>query len=149
LVPDYPYPDPLQEADLVLEYTIHDMYGERLCVELRDILAAIGSKAARARWEASCVEVISSGEWGAAAVDEIHRASDEGKEVAGDRLIQLAAYFGQTIDGVFRGTLPGRGKPFVEIQSVDGSSWTVSTNDHEVVGALQARFKDVRETDAR
>jgi hypothetical protein len=107
--------------------------------DLRDLLAVLGESARRSAWTIEFLECLGDG------AEALHRASDEGRVVGGEELLEAASRLSQTIDGTFSARCSGAAAPWVVIDVIDGTWFDVQCDDAAVLAAIRARFADVRE----
>jgi hypothetical protein len=105
-------------------------------ISLKDVLTAIGREKVLAReWRARNVEAAGTPQ-PAAALEE---ASDTGRPLSGQRLLELASSDVQLYEGTLVGTGPGTGS--IEIQAIDGGHWDVE-GDESLLRTFQQKFPD-------
>jgi hypothetical protein len=112
-----------------------------LAVDLRDVLAALGQRAAKSDWRVRDV-------WATDADNDSRSAAvlanfDGSQVVSGEHLRELAADVIQVIDGVFSGFEPGATEPWVIIEAVDSSFYLVRSDDPSVLDTIRKAFQRV------
>jgi hypothetical protein len=108
-----------------------------LAFDLRDILTAIGPRIRALTWSCSDLECVGE------AAEELHRVADEGTQVDGVMLENLAGSISQVIDGRFTGRVRSDAPPEIVIQAVDSTLWEVF-GDPDALSGIQRRFSDVK-----
>jgi hypothetical protein len=79
------------------------------------------------------------------AANDLHKFSDSGQPVPGERLRALADAVSQTIDGKFSAYLAGSQIPWIKICAVDSAAFDVITIDVDVYKLIKNRFSRVTE----
>jgi hypothetical protein len=111
-----------------------------LAFDLKDILALLGDKGLTSTWLLEGVEVVDGD-----AASDLHKFSESGEAVPGERLRKLAEKVSQTIDGEFSAFLDESQGPWIRIRAVDSSAFDVITTDTDVYRAIKNRFSRVAE----
>lgn len=115
----------------------------RLAFDLKDVLEVIGTPAKDSRWRIAAVSALNGD-----AATELHSLSDEGTEIPGHLLFELANRVGQVIEGTFVALRPTGGTPWLTIYAVDSSAYDVETDDDDILARLRARFRSVHDLPA-
>lgn len=108
-----------------------------LVVDLRDVLACLGSDALKRMW--TCYDVESYGEGADDFFDVVYR----GRAIPGAELIDLSRRVVQIIKGAFYGSRPGEEMPSIVIRVVDSSFWEVFGSE-ECLRKIESGFLNVR-----
>lgn len=90
--------------------------------------------------------MIPSGECGVWAEGDYKatlEAIDEDDPVLGQNLIRMANNVSQIIDGKFTAFESGCSDPWVIVEAVDSSFYTVRSNDTSVLAKIRTAFRDV------
>jgi hypothetical protein len=108
--------------------------------DLRDVLDALGPRAARSRWHYSglCYTSASGQD-----IEAFERSP--GDLIDGTQLIAAAQQLQQVIDGHFE-AFENENTPWVVVRAVDSAWWEVWSDDHAVLDAVRSRFKVVEES---
>jgi hypothetical protein len=108
-----------------------------LAVDLRQILAAPGDRAAHSEWRLR--DVWATGEDSAATLESL----DSDTAVSGQRLRELSEDVTQIIDGVFSAFDSGSAEPWVAVEAVDSSYYLVRSGDPSVLDIIRNTFHHV------
>jgi hypothetical protein len=119
-----------------------DSDGGYLAVDLRHVLEALGERAQNSWWRMDL-------EWATDDTPEkqLETLAEQGQMVDGRTLKAAAERVVQVIDGEFAAFDPGSEEPWVTVEAVDSSYYTVRSADTSVLQAILARFRDVTEYD--
>jgi len=121
--------------------TIHDSTpNDVLSFDLADLLRIAGPSVRESTWRCHAVEAIGP------QADLLHAASDNGRSLSGDELIDIATEVTQIIDGDFVAERSNEGAPWLVIRAVDSTVYVVITNDHALIERIRAKFRDVRDS---
>jgi hypothetical protein len=107
-----------------------------LAVDLRHVFSALGSRALDSEWRVR-------GVWAEGAAEAELNAFDGNELVSGQRLATLAQNVIQVIDGEFSAFDPGNKVPWVIVEAVDSSYYTVRSDDTNVLAKIRSAFGDV------
>lgn len=119
--------------------TIHDSTPNGvLSFDLADLLRIAGPSALASIWRCRGVEAIGPD------ASRLHAASDDGRSLSGEALIDIAAGVTQVIDGDFVAEHSNDGPPWLVIRAVDSTLYIVITNDHALIARIRTEFGDVR-----
>jgi hypothetical protein len=130
----------------VQKIQIHDTKDNRLTIDLRDIPAAIGSRAVDAYWKIGDVadhseHLDATGD----GADQLERLAKSHERIGGAELIALAKGVCQIIWGEFRAYDDRLSNaPWVIIRAIDSSFYEVTTSDPRLIADIRAAFLDVR-----
>ena len=123
---------------------IRDMVsgGGYLAVDLRRVLEALGERVQNSWWRIDL-------EWATDDTTEkqLETLAKQGQMVDGRTLMAAAERVVQVIDGEFAAYEPGSEEPWVTVEAVDSSYYTVRSADPAVLQAITARFQDVTDYD--
>lgn len=122
--------------------TITDSEGGGLSFDLREVLAAIGSRVCASSWKAEGVEC--TGEMAA----DLHSASDGHEWISGDRFVSLSKGVRQVIDGVFKGYSTRDGDPWIVVCAVDSNAFDVWSDDQCVLSRVREAFGEVKDIES-
>lgn len=111
-----------------------------LTFDLRDILELLGPDVLRSRWEVNGIEAL-----GGEAAKSLHVASDQGKQLDGNQLVDIASRVDQIIDGEFLAFLPGEQEPWIVVRAIDSSAYEVSTDSLGILSRIRLQFEHVEE----
>lgn len=121
---------------------IRDMVpgGGFLAVDLRHVLDALGERALDSSWRLEDL-------WATDETEEtrLQKLADQGHLVSGRTLKEAAEVVVQVIDGVFSAFEPGRAEPWVIVEAVDSSYYTVRSREPTVLQNIRDCFRDVSE----
>jgi hypothetical protein len=114
--------------------------GGYLAVDLRHVLDALGERALNSSWRIEDV-------W---ATDDSERKllqtlADKGHPVSGRDLKEAAEAVEQVIDGEFSAFEPGHVEPWVIIEAVDSTYYTVRSQEPNVLQSIRHSFREVSE----
>jgi hypothetical protein len=117
---------------------IKDLETERnvLAVDLRHVMSALGPRALLSEWRVREV-------WAEGDAKSHLEAFDGSELVVGQRLAALAQATSQIIDGEFSAFEPGESAPWVIIEAVDSTYYTVRSEDSSVLAQVRGAFHDV------
>jgi hypothetical protein len=123
---------------------IHDMEpgGRFLAVDLRDVLDCLGERALESSWQIDGLWTIPESE-----ANPLERLANRQEPVPGRALKEAANNVGQVIDGEFVAFDPGQDKPWVIVEAVDSSYYTVRSREPPVLSSIRDRFHDVSDYD--
>ena len=107
-----------------------------LAVDLRHVLSALGSRALASDWRVREV-------WAEGDAKPEFSAFDGSELISGDRLAALAERVSQIIDGEFSAFERGGTNPWVVVEAVDSTYYTVRSEDTEVLAQIRSAFRDV------
>jgi len=117
---------------------VNDTEPERkvLAVDLRHVLSALGSRALGSEWRVR--EVWAEGD----AKPELE-AFDGSELITGLRLAALAQNVTQIIDGEFSAFESGQTTPWVVVEALDSTYYTVRSDDASILARIRSAFHDV------
>lgn len=107
-----------------------------LLIDLRDVLALLGTAATSSRWTIEGVEAI-----GTPAAELLERLSDAAATVSGDELLKIASDVSQIVDGKFSAFEDNSDSPWIVIAAVDSSAYDVTTSRSDVLDTMKNAFK--------
>jgi hypothetical protein len=117
--------------------------GRALCVDLRDILAAVGEAALTSRWR--CRDLWYTIRDGG-KMDEVRESR---RQLTGEEMQRFAATVLQTIDGRFEARSGGAAKhPWLVILAVDSSWFEVWSSKRAVLESVRTHFREVSDLPA-
>lgn len=119
---------------------IRDMVagGGYLAVDLRHVLDALGGRALDSLWRIDGLWATDDTE-----AKELERLSELQQPIPGRALKTAADRVVQVIDGEFAAFEPGRDEPWVTVEAVDSTYYTVRANDPAILKAIRDCFRDV------
>lgn len=117
---------------------IKDLEADRnvLAVDLRHVLSALGPRALASDWRVCEV-------WAEGDAKPEFRAFDGSELISGQCLAALAQNVSQIIDGEFSAFERGRSVPWVVVEAVDSSYYTVRSSEALVLEQVRRSFHDV------
>jgi hypothetical protein len=119
--------------------TIRDLTQQNvLDVDLKDILNLMNGLAIKSIWRMSNVSAL-----GTDSADAMHRLSDSGVAITGERLFELANDVWQVTDGEFDAFLDGHSSPWCVIRAVDSSAYDLLTDNDSILEAIYSRYENV------
>lgn len=107
-----------------------------LVIDLRDVLALLGTAATSSRWTIEGVEAT-----GTSAAERLERLSDAAATVSGNELMQIASEVSQIVDGKFSAFEDNSDSPWIVIAAVDSSAYDVITSRSDVLDTIKNAFK--------
>ncbi len=107
-----------------------------LAVDLRHVLSALGSRALNSEWRV--LEV-----WAEGTAQSEFESFDGSELISGQRLATLACNVRQVIDGEFSAFEHGNKSPWVVIEAVDSTYYTVRSDEATILAKVRSAFVDV------
>ena len=119
---------------------IHDMEpgGRFLAVDLRHVLDALGDRGLDSSWQIDGLWATPETE-----VNPLERLANQQEPVPGRALKDAANNVDQVIDGEFLAFEPAQDHPWVIVEAVDSSYYTVRSKDLAVLWSIRDHFRDV------
>lgn len=114
--------------------------GGYLAVDLRHVLDVLGQRALESTWRIRGLWSLPESE-----SNSLERLAHQQEPVPGRALKVAADAVDQVIDGEFRAFEPGASEPWVIVEAVDSSYYTVRSADEAVLASIRDRFSDVSE----
>jgi hypothetical protein len=111
-----------------------------LAVDLRHILTALGERAITSDWRVRDV-------WATGNSEKQLASLDEQQTISGLVLKELADNVVQIIDGVFSAFERGHSQPWVVVEAVDSSFYTVHSDEPLVLDNIRNKFQQVTNYD--
>ena len=115
---------------------IKDTKEQVLAVDLRHVLSALGPRALSSGWRVREV-------WAEGDAKPEFRAFDGSELISGQRLMTLAQNVIQIIDGEFEGFDPAQEIPWVVVEAIDSTYYTVRSHEASVLKQVRSAFNDV------
>ena len=119
---------------------IRDMEPGRkvLAVDLRHVLDAIGKRALESSWQID-------GLWSTPETEAnpLERLANQQEPVPGRTLKEAADNVDQVIDGEFMAFEAGQDDPWVVVEAVDSTYYSVRSKESDVLSSIRDRFRDV------
>jgi hypothetical protein len=106
--------------------------------DVKDVLPFLGNAIFGSNWRCKWVECIGE------SAEELHRVSDEAKEVDGREFVELITHLQQTIDGRFIAYLKGQTIPWLVIDIIDSTYFDIWTEDKAILQDLSNQLRKVQ-----
>ena len=114
--------------------------GGYLAVDLRHVLDALGQRALDSSWRIGGLWSLPESE-----ANPLEKLANQQQPVPGRALKGAADAVDQVIDGEFRAFEPGESEPWVIVEAVNSSYYTVRSTDATVLASIRDRFCDASE----
>ncbi len=116
--------------------------GRFLAVDLRHVIDALGERALESSWQIDGLWTTPETE-----ANPLEMLANQQESVPGRALKEAANNVGQVFDGEFVAFEPGHDEPWVIVEAVDSTYYTVRSKEPAVLWSIRERFRDVSDYD--